>query len=291
MKKIVSILLVLTCILGLTGCSIFKPTEYKSNEWYSNETLEKCLVSNLPEINNSDYYRKDNNFIYFTSTSQEIREYAKTIYEYLASQDYKYLGTRGVQKASLSGAFASYYFRDVDSFGECYSQEYSREYIFVYSNDDDESDGLVFNEIVISSIDTKTIKCDGKDISCNAKIELNYAEDYYLQENIIDYSPAEVILYTWFFRSCIIDGKETVLYDKTENGVVTIDYSLLKFKNDYTGEFKFNGSTKEFTWSVIDEVKIKVEFSDNTFGMVTFKDDYIIVFTYNDMMFVYEDRV
>lgn len=291
MKKIVSTLLVLTCVFGLAGCSIFKPTDYKSNEWYSDETLEKCLVSNLPEIANSDYYSKDNNFIYFTSTSEGVREYAKTVYEYLDSQNYKYLGTRGDQKASLAGAFASYYFRDVDSFGECYSQMYSKEYIFVYSHDDDESDGIVFNEIIISSIDSKTIKYEGKDISCNAKIELNYDESYYLKEDIIDYSPAEMILYTWFFRSCIVDGKETVLYDKTENGVVTTDYSLIKFENDHTGEFEFNGSTNEFVWSVVDDISIKVEFSDNTFGTVTFKDDDIIVFTYNEMMFVYEDRV
>ena len=78
---------------------------------------------------------------------------------------------------------------------------------------------------------------------------------------------------------------------KTENGVVTIDYSLLKFKNDYTGEFKYEGKTYQFNWSVIDNYNVKVEFNDESSGIVTFKDDDIIVFNYNNMMFVYEDIV
>jgi len=297
MKRFVVLCLTLSlCLCCLASCS----SSTVKNEWFSDEILEKCAVPNLPQLSDSDYYYTYSegtddsfafNYIEFKATSEEVREYARAVYEYLAAQDYKYLGTRGHQKSSLAGAFASYYFRDVDSFGECYSQMYSKEYIFVYSNDTDESDGIVFNEIIVSTVDSKTIKYDGKDVSCNAHIELHYDESYYLKEDIIDYTPAEMILYTWFFRSCIVDGKETVLYDKTENGVVTIDYSLIKFERDHTGEFEFNGSTNEFVWSVIDDISIKVEFSDNSFGTVTFKDDDIIVFTYNEMMFVYEDRV
>ena len=296
MKKLVSILLILMSIAMLSACS----ASTVKNEWFAEEILEKCAVPNLPKLSDSDYYYTYSegtddslsfNYIEFNATSDAVRAYARTVYEYLAAQDYQYLGTRGGQKSSLAGAFATYYFRDVDSFGECYYQMYSKEYIFVYSNDTDESDGIVFNEIIVSTIDPKTIKYDGKDVSCNANIKLNYNESYALKEDIIDYSPAEMILYTWFFRSCIVDGKETVLYDKTENGVVTIDYSLIKFENDHTGEFEFNGSTNEFVWSVVDDISIKVEFSDNSFGTVTFKDDDIIVFTYNEMMFVYEDRV
>lgn len=288
MRKISLILIVSFALMGLSACDF--SSAYEKNIWYSNETLEHCLVSGLPDFQGSDYYN-NNNRIYFNATSQEVREYAKVVYEYLASQNFKYLGTRGAQKASLAGAFASYYFRDVDSFGECYTQMYSKEYIFIYSNDNDESDGLIFNEIIVSSIDSKTIKYDDKDVYCNAKIELNYNQRYYLKENIIDYPVEEMVLYTWFFRSCIVDEKETVLYDKKENSIVTIEYSLITFDNDYTGEFKFNGSTQNFTWDKIDNISIKVEFEDDSTGIVTFKDDDIIVFCYNDMLFVYEDRV
>lgn len=291
MKKVIALIFMIINSIILSSCSLFSSSPYEKNVWYSNETLEKCLISNLPEIINSDYYSNNNNFIYFNLSDKEVREYAKTVYAYLASQNYKYLGTRGDQKASLAGAFATYYFRDVDSFGECYTQFYSMEYIFVFSNDNDDSDGILFNEIIISTIDSKNIKYDGKDLTCNAKIELNYDESYYLKENIIDYPTEEMILYTWFFRSCIVDGKEIVLYDKNGNDIVTIDYSLIKFNGDYTGEFNYEGKTHQFNWSVIDSYNVKVEFNDESSGIVTFKDDDIIVFNYNNMMFVYEDRV
>ena len=294
MKKLVAILLILMSIATLSACS----ASTVKNEWFSDEILEKCAVPNLPQLSDSDYYYTysegtDDSFVFnyieFKATSEEVREYARAVYEYLAAQDYKYLGTRGHQKSSLAGAFATYYFRDVDSFGECYTQTYSKEYIFVYSNDTDESDGIVFNEIIVSSIDSKTIKHEGKDVSCNAHIKLNYDESYALKENRVNYPATEGVIFYGFFRSCIIDGKETVLYDKTENGIITIDYSLMYIYNDGTGKFEFDGITHEFTWAAIDDTNIKVEFSDNSSGTFTLKDDDIGVFNYNSMMIVYVD--
>lgn len=284
------------CLCCLTSCD----SSTVKNEWFSNEILEKCAIPDLPEISGRDYYyhffdgTNDSfayNYIEFKATSEEVREYARAVYEYLAAQDYKYLGTRGTQKSSLAGAFATYYFRDVDSFGECYTQEYSKEYIFVYSNDTDESDGIVFNEIIVSTIDSKTIKYNGKEVSCNAHIKLNYDEGYALKENIVHYPITESEWYSFhgFFRSCIIDGKETVLFDKTENGIITTSYSLIHIHIDHTGEFKFDGVTYEFSWSVVDDTNIKVEFSDNSYGTFTLKDDGIGVFNYNGMMLVYEN--
>ena len=294
MKKLVSILLILMSIAMLSACS----ASTVKNEWFAEEILEKCAVPNLPKLSDSDYYYTYSegtddslsfNYIEFNATSDAVRAYARTVYEYLAAQDYQYLGTRGGQKSSLAGAFATYYFRDVDSFGECYYQMYSKEYIFVYSNDTDESDGIVFNEIIVSSIDSKTIKYDGKDVSCNAHIKLNYDESYDLKENIVDYPATEGVIFYGFFRSCIIDGKETVLYDKTENGIITTDYSLMYIYEDGTGKFKFDGITYEFTWSAIDDTNVKVEFADNSYGTFTLKDDDIGVFHYNGMMLVYVD--
>ena len=60
MKKIIFIL-VLTCLVGMSSCDL--ASSYEKNVWYSNETLEQCLVSNLPEIISNDYYKKDNNSI------------------------------------------------------------------------------------------------------------------------------------------------------------------------------------------------------------------------------------
>lgn len=297
MKKLLALCLtVVLCLCCLASCS----SSTVKNEWFSDEILEKCAVPNLPKLSDSDYYYTYSkgtddsfafNYIEFKATSEEVREYARAVYEYLAAQDYKYLGTRGHQKSSLAGAFATYYFRDVDSFGECYSQMHSEEYIFVYSNDSDESDGIVFNEIIVSSIDSKTIKYDSKDVYCNAHIKLHYDESYALKENIVDFPATEGVMFYGFFRSCIIDGKETVLYDKTETGIITIDYSLMYIYNDGTGKFEFDGITHEFTWTAIDDTNIKVEFSDNLYGTFTLKDDDIGVFNYNGMMVVYETRV
>ena len=295
MKKLLALCLTaVLCLCCLASCS----ASTVKNEWFSDEILEKCSVPDLPEISNSDYYYTYSegtddsfafNYIEFKATSEEVREYARAVYEYLAAQDYRYLGTRGHQKSSLAGAFSTYYFRDVDSFGECYTQTYSKQYIFVYSSDTDESDGIVFNEIIVSTIDPKTIKYDGKDVSCNAHIKLHYNESYALKENIGDYPARGGVMFFGFFRSCIIDGKETVLYDKTEDGVITTDYSLMYIYEDGTGKFKFDGITYEFIYSSIDDTNIKIEFADDSSGIFTFKDDDIGVFNYNGMMIVYVD--
>ena len=249
MKKLLALCLALAlclCCLASCGSSTVK------NQWFSDEILEKCAVPDLPEISDRDYYYKFANgaltfdYIEFKANNAEIREYARAVYNYLAAQDFEYLGTRGWQKSSLAGAFASYYFRDTSSFGECYSPDYAREYIFVYSNDKDASDGLTFNEILISSFDPKTIK---------------------------------------------YDGKEVIIYDKYDDGLIVTptDYSLMIFENDYTGTYEFKGTTKEFTWTTLDNTNVQVKFSDETTGTVTLVNDERIRFTYGDITIYYDE--
>ena len=289
MKKIISILLVLITIIGLSSCRSSKV----KNEWFSDEMLETCAISDLPKISDRDYYYSTlNQFasIEFKATDEEIREYARTVYEYLETQNFEYLGTRGWQKSSLAGAFTSYYFRDTSSFGECYSPDYANEYIFVYSNDNDTSDGVTFNEILITSFDAKTIKCDKKDVTVNAEININYDHRYYLMDSEITYPIGTLITGYWFFHSGIIDGKEVIIYDKYDDGLlVTPDYySTMIFDDDYTGTFEFKGTTKTFTWKILDETNVQVEFYDNTIGKVTIVNDERIRFTYEDLMIFYD---
>ena len=132
MRKIISMLLLTICVIALSSCD---GAEYKKNEWFTDDKLEQCGVSNLPTISCcSDYYYNNKSWVYFNASYHELEDYANIVYEYLKSQDFEYLGTRGHQKASLAGAFASYYFKEIETFEDCYTQTYSKQYIFVYSN-------------------------------------------------------------------------------------------------------------------------------------------------------------
>ena len=112
-------------------------------------------------------------------------------------------------------------------------------------------------------------------------------------DGLYDYNPREKIIPTGQYELSIIDKENDIIDDKieNENRIVTTEYSLIEFNNDYSGEFKFEDKISEFIWSVIDSYNVKVEFNDDSSGIVTFKDDDIIVFKYNNMMFVYEDRL
>lgn len=291
MKKLLALILTaVLCLSCITSCD----SSAVKNEWFSDEILEICAIPNLPEISDRDYYyRKSNRSarIEFKATFEEVREYARVVYEYLVSQDFEYLGTRGAQKASLAGAFASYYFKDTNSFGECYSPYYAEDYIFVYSNDKDASDGITFCEILIASVDSKTIKYDGKDVAVNAKININYDDRYYLNESEITYHIGELIPGYWFFHSGIIDGKEVIIDDKYDGGLIVTPthYSIMIFENDYTGTYEFKGATKKFTWTRLDDTNIQVEFPDDTTGTVTFINNDRIKFTYGDLIIIYDD--
>ena len=162
MRKIISMLLLIICVIALSSCDGAK---YKKNEWFAEDKLEQCEISNLPTVTCSDYYYNNKDWIYFNVAGPELEEYANVVFEYLESQNFEYLGTRGHQKASLAGAFASYYFKEIESFEDCYTQDYSKQYIFVYSNGNVNENGhMTFNEIIIGKFDDKTIKYDGKDI-------------------------------------------------------------------------------------------------------------------------------
>ena len=296
MKRLLALCLTaVLCLCCLASCS----SSTVKNEWFSDELLEKCEVPQLPEISNKDYYYSssktsygngwDFNYIEFKATNEEIREYAKVVYEYLKEQNFEYLGTRGGQKSSLAGAFATDYFRNTTSFGECYSTNYAENYIFVYSNDKDTSDGITFNEILITSVDPNTVRYDGKDVSVNAKIGIKNGARYALKESEINYPIDELITTYWFFHSGFIDGKEVILYDKYDDGLtVNTSYYLMIFNDDYTGEYRFKGATKAFTWTTLDDTSVQVEFSDDTIGTATLVDDCRMRFTYDDLTITYD---
>lgn len=180
MKKVFINVIMIICILVLTSCN---NTKYEKNVWFSNEKLEQAEISNLPTVTCSDYYYNNSDWVYFNVSGQELRDYASVVFEYLKSQNFEYFGTRGNQKSTLAGAFSSYYFKEIESFDDCHTQSYGKDYIFVYSNGQvDENGQMTFNEIIIADFDNQAISYGGKDIYCNAKIQIKYDAYYYLEE-------------------------------------------------------------------------------------------------------------
>lgn len=217
MKKILFMLLSTICVIALSSCD---GTKYKKNEWFAADKLEQCEISNLPTVTCSDYYYNNKDWVYFNVSGQELEEYAKVVYEYLESQNFEYLGTRGHQKASLAGAFASYYFKEIESFDDCHTQSYGKDYIFIYSNGKvDENGQMVFNEIIIADFDNQTIRYDGKDIYCNAKIQIKYDAYYYFEECEDDnhvWEEKEYDLASGIYKRCSICGKMELVEEKND---------------------------------------------------------------------------
>lgn len=61
------------------------------------------------------------------------------------------------------------------------------------------------------------------------------------------------------------------------------------FDDDYTGEYEFKGTTKLFTWAILDDTNVQVKFSDDTIGTVTLVNDERIRFTYGGWIIIYDD--
>lgn len=136
------------------------------------------------------------------------------------------------------------------------------------------SDGITFNEILITSVDSNTVRYAGKDVSVNAKMSIKYDARYDLKESETNYSIGSLTNGYCFFYSGIIDGKEVIIDDKYDNCLIVTPtyYHTMIFNNDYTGEYKFKGTTKAFTWAILDDTNVQVKFSDDTIGTVTLKE-------------------
>ena len=127
MKKIKKLLTIgltfLLCFTAFTACNL-----YKENLWFSEEKLQKCLVSDLPKLNSDKYVRYNDNDVYAKLTEEEFHSYANEIYEYLLESNFVYLGTRG---ETLHGAFPVYYFEPASELSEFKD---GGDYRFVYSD-------------------------------------------------------------------------------------------------------------------------------------------------------------
>ena len=171
MKKLLALCLtVVLCLCCLTSCS----SAHKENTWFSEERLTKCLVSDLPAIT-KDYVNYNDEDIYVSFTTEERVSYITEIYEYLKSQGFEYLGTRGGQHSTLAGTFTSYYFEHATVLSEFYVDG---AYRFVYSDGAlDDSGKPVFCIMTIYEDGANNLEYESKKFAYNTVITLRYESE------------------------------------------------------------------------------------------------------------------
>ena len=171
MKKLLALCLTaVLCLCCLASCG----NAHKENEWFSKEKLTQCLVGELPTIE-KEYVNHNDEDIYVSFTDSEFEAYAKSVYDYLLSRNYEYLGTRGEQVGTLAGTLTTYYFEPATELSEFYV---SGSYKFVYSDGSLDEDGeLIFCIISLYDYETKNLEYGTKNFSYNTLITLDYKSE------------------------------------------------------------------------------------------------------------------
>lgn len=166
MKRIIALMLAAVLSLcSLSSCAI----GYKENVWYSDDYLSECLVPDLPQIDKS-YVNKNGEDIYVSLTENESKAYAKTVYDYLCLQNYRYLGTRGEQMNTLAGALTTYYFQPADYFSQFFI---NGDYVFVFSDGSvNEDSEIEFNILTIYDVSKNVLEYGSKEFTYNTIISL-----------------------------------------------------------------------------------------------------------------------
>ena len=171
MKKLLALrLTAIVCLCCLASCG----SAHKENTWFSEEKLTECFVGDLPTVE-KDYINHNGEDIYVSFTDDEFEAYAKSVYDYLLSQKYKYLGTRGEQASTLAGSFTTYYFKTATDLSEFYVDS---SYKFVYSDGTlDEGGDPIFCILTIYDYEATNLEYGTKNFAYNTLITLRYKQE------------------------------------------------------------------------------------------------------------------
>ena len=178
MKKLSALCLTaLVCLCCLTSCSLFT---HKKNQWFSEETLAKCIVSDMPQLD-CDLVKKSDEVIYAKLTDEEKDDYLNELYAYLKGKNFAHLGTRGEIASSLSGAFTTYYLEPATELSDF--SIYEDEYKFVYSDGkismSSEGDDFTFCILtVVKHGDTQTLEYGLRKFEYNFTVTLRFNSEY-----------------------------------------------------------------------------------------------------------------
>lgn len=174
MKKLLALCLtVVLCLCCLTSCSLFT---HKKNQWFSEEKLTKCLVSDMPQLD-CDYVKESDEIIYANLTDNEKDDYLNELYGYLKNKKFEHLGTRGEIASSLSGAFTTYYLEPATELSDY--NIYSNTYKFVYSDGQismsSESEDFTFCILTVAKyVDAQTLEYGMREFEYNFSISLKF---------------------------------------------------------------------------------------------------------------------
>ena len=169
-KLLVLCLTAVLCLCCLASCG----SAHEENTWFSEEKLTECLVGDLPTIE-KDYVNHNGEDIYVSFTSKEREAYVAEVFEYLKSQNFKYLGTRGEQASTLAGSFTTYYFKPATELSEFYV---GSSYKFVYSDGTlDEGGDPIFCILTIYDYEAKNLEYGTKNFAYNTLITLRYKSE------------------------------------------------------------------------------------------------------------------
>ena len=171
MKKVFALCLTaVLCLCCLASCG----SAHKENTWFSEDKLTECLVGDLPTVQ-KDYVNSGGEDIYVSFTAGEREAYVVSVFEYLKSQNFKYLGTRGEQASTLAGSFTTYYFKPATELSEFYVDS---SYKFVYSDGTlDEGGDPIFCILTIYDYEAKNLEYGTKNFAYNTLITLRYKSE------------------------------------------------------------------------------------------------------------------
>ena len=169
-KTLALVLTAILCLCCLTSCG----SAHKENKWFSEEKLTECLVGDLPDIE-KDYVNHKGEDIYVSFTEKEREAYVAEVFEYLKSQNFKYLGTRGEVKSTLAGGFTTYYLKPATELSEF---RVSSSYKFVYSDGTLDEYGVpLFCILTIYDCESKNLEYGTKIFAYNTLITLRYKSE------------------------------------------------------------------------------------------------------------------
>ena len=253
MKKLLALCLtVVLCLCCLASCG----SAHGENTWFSEEKLTECLVGDLPTIEKK-YVNHNDEDIYVSFTSKEREAYVVSVFEYLKSQNFKYLGTRGEQASTLAGSFTTYYFKPATELSEFYVDS---SYKFVYSDGTlDEGGDPIFCILTIYDYEAKNLEYGTKNFAYNTLITLRYKSEAPLSgryalneeehEHTITYvSAGESGHFENYTCGCPHDHGAVPHYD--ENGDYICDAcGYVMPEHEHTGEWHTSESTHYYQYT------------------------------------------
>lgn len=168
------------------------------------------------------------------SIPYDYNSYVNIVYNYLKSQNFEYLGTKGDTKASLAGMLSTYYFKEANTLEEFRTDGDGSDYTFVYSDGTLDGSRIVFNIIKFYRDDNSTLEYKNKKFNYNTfMVVRHYSEsplggipmlkDEEIEDEIVNayvekYELLETPTIGQLFNSFVKDGKEVVPFIMGEYG-------------------------------------------------------------------------